>query len=911
MKSYLNIFCCLIFCNSFAQVSNENLRSEVPVPRGEMRAAWITSVSNLDWPRPEDRNDVEAQKASLIRYYDSLVSINMNAAFLQVRSECDAFYDSPYEPWSRYLTGVQGKDPGYDPIQFAIEEAHKRGIELHAWLNPYRINASKSAGDGYYSSEHVYVEHPEWALTYDDGGKILNPGLPEVQEYIKVIVGDLINRYDLDGVHFDDYFYAYGGTPTSMDQETYDTYGAGYATIGDFRRGSINKMIANVWDTIQSVRPYIRFGVSPFGIYGNGMNPDGIIGLDAYNTIYCDPLAWLAEGTVDYITPQLYWPTGGNQDYSILLPWWADWVNTYNRHLYPGHGIYRLADDAPVARTSETASGLHELKDYFNINNTSARVQADAWTLDQIVTQVEINRQNADLGTLGSVYFRMYDFYRVNGLSSYLKEQVYFNKVLFPEMTWKTPGAPEPPSNVRLEQLPGDPFYSLAWDHSKDSIRYVIYAFDPSQPAGTETSDDNRLAITYNKHFNLPEISGYSVVVTALNRYGTESAASTIFVADQPDKVVLISPDSAAILPSSDSLVWHSAKNSSRYRLELSADESFATDFRSHILKDTVVMISDLKLEGERLYYWRVAGENISGTGIFSDTLSFTTGYPASLALLSPEDKATNVELQPELFWEASEGIDSLHIQISEGGTGFNTSTIVFDKIIPDNDTSSYKIDSTLKTLYTHYIRIRGSNEYGITAWTPVTQFKTLMPTPDPPVIIAPLNNSTEVEIPVTVTWSASEGATSYQFQVSYGEGFTNLLIDQSVYGALEYSLNDLELGTSYWSRVAARNAGGLGEWSVAITFTTQMPVTGVDGPEDGKILIYPNPGDGKVFIQGISGSAKISVTDITGKLIYPSKEIKAINNQIFLDLRGKVCQPCIIKVESSEGSGSFKVFAE
>lgn len=914
MRPFLSLILIFVYSFAFPQSENESLRSTVPVPPAEMRAAWITSVSNLDWPKPGDRNDIEAQKESLINYYDSLVSLNMNAAFLQVRPECDALYQSSYEPWSRYLTGVQGIDPGYDPMQFAIEEAHKRGLELHAWLNPYRINASTNDGSGYYSPEHVYMEHPEWALTYADGKKILNPGLPEVQLYIKEVVGDIIQKYDVDGIHFDDYFYSYSGTPTSLDQATYEAYGAEYATIGDFRRGSINKMIANVWDTIQSVRSYIRFGVSPFGIYGNGMNPDGITGLDAYNTIYCDPLAWLAEGTVDYITPQLYWPTGGSQDYAKLLPWWADWVNTYNRHLFPGHAIYRLASDAPVARISDTSSSLHELKDYFNQTEPNAKTQADPWTLDQIVRQIEINRQHADLGALGSVYFRMNDFYRVNNLHSYLKEQVYFNKVLFPEMSWKASSAPEPPSALRLEQVDSNSFFSLVWDHPKDSIRYVIYAFNSSQSSGPYTLDENRIAITYNKDFNLSsgEIPyGSSLVVTALDRYGLESAPSAVFNADTPQKVVLFSPEeNATNVVSSAKLQWYTAKFASRYKVEIALDNTFTNGLLSVILEDTSIFISQIPLEGETQFFWRVAGENISGAGTFSDTLSFTTGYPSSVTLIKPAHHAQSVELQPEIAWSATTGTDSIQVQISEGGTGFSIWSMVVDTTVVRNEASSFVLNKQLRTLYTHYIRIRGINNFGTTAWTEVSQFKTLLPPPAPPIISSPSNNAVELLIPVTINWNVSAGATSYVLQLSDNVNFSNLLLDKPVYNSNSYELTGLEMGTSYWVRVAARNAGGVGEWSELTKFSTVSPVTDINKIYEDKIYLYPNPGNGNFHIEGLSKTeiSKIVVTDIVGREIY-SKEVNSSTGSSLIDLQGgQNCNPCLLKVETHNGLYIIKI---
>jgi len=374
MKEKIIVFFMVLFSvTAFAQ-NNPNI---------EMRAVWLTTVANLDWPNSYDKGNVEAQKNSFIELIESLKEVNINTIFFQVRTECDALYNSEYEPWSRYLTGTQGVDPGYDPLQFAIDVCHEKGMELHAWLNPYRINTSTLDFGNYYDDKHIYKKHPEWAIVYSNDKKILNPGLPQVQKYIKQIIGDIIGKYDIDGIHFDDYFYAYGGTPEELDAQAYQAYGSEYSNIGDFRRGSINKMIAEVSDTIKKTKPYLRFGVSPFGIYGNGINPPGITGLNAYDVIYCDPLAWLREGSVDYINPQLYWPTGGSQDFGKLLPWWANYAKQYNRDVYAGQAIYRL-DDNPATSYMDFGSIIHEYKDYFNLSQKEM-FRSAGWSLEEII----------------------------------------------------------------------------------------------------------------------------------------------------------------------------------------------------------------------------------------------------------------------------------------------------------------------------------------------------------------------------------------------------------------------------------------------------------------------------------------------------------------------------------------------
>ncbi len=893
---------------AFAQPFTAN--REAPSAKGELRAAWISTVSNLDWPRSEDRNNIPAQKASLIAYLDTLQSLNMNAALLQVRPECDALYQSSFEPWSRYLTGSQGTDPGYDPLQFAIQEAHKRGIELHAWLNPYRINASKSAGASYYDETHVYVEHPEWALAYDDGGKILNPGLPDVQNYIKQVVGDIINNYDVDGIHFDDYFYSYSGTPTALDEDAYSTYGAAYSTLGDFRRGSINQMIEAVWDTIQSVKPYVRYGVSPFGIYGNGMNPEGISGLNAYSVIYCDPLAWLEAGTVDYITPQLYWPTGGSQDYATLLPWWADQVNTYDRHVYAGQGIYRL-DNSPMARGN---SNLHELKEYFNLNESNERIAADPWTLGQIVQQVNINRDESDKGSLGSVYFRMNDFYRVDGLYEYLKAEVYQDLTLVPEMTWKASIMPDTPTNISLEQANGQTFFSLVWDQVEVSDRSVIYAVNPSEDPSTYLSNANRKAITYTNNFDLSTVAipqGRSIVITSLNRFGKESVPSDLFEVPAPVKGTLLLPENSTInVESMDYLKWSSIPLSSNYTIELATNSAFTENLKSIVYNDTTVQINQIPLRGETTYYWRMAGENFGGRGAFSDVFTFVTGFPEDIAITFPSQNATMVPLQPSLQWSATAASDSIQIQISEGGNTFNPNNLFEEINVKNNNEATFDFPTELKALTTYYLRIRSFNEFGYSNWTEIVQFKTLFPTPVPPNISSPAEGAELTSDEVIIEWTSSPTATSYLLQIALEPSFSSPVLADPVYGVLDYQFTGKVKDSTYYIRISGRNPGGFGEWSEVRSFRLiDETVTSNRQHDENKIVAFPNP---VVNTLSIRTKLNLAPSDIvlynSVGVAFPITMVKIGLHEYQIDLGGEHCTPCLIRIKSVDGYQTIKV---
>ena len=311
-----------------------------PVVMREMRAAWIATVANIDWPSEPGLN-VEKQKQEAIAILERLKELNMNTAVLQVRPQADALYQSELEPWSYYLTGEQGKapEPFYDPLEFWIEESHSRGIELHAWLNPYRANHSAMRGE--ISPKSIVKAHPIWVKKLGDQGYYwMDPTLQEVQDHSFAVVMDIVKRYDIDAIHFDDYFYPYRDYNDGKDfpdDDTYQEYQKNGGTLArdDWRRDAVNKFIKRVYEGIKSEKPHVKFGISPFGVYRPGI-PPSIAGFDQYGILYADAKLWLNMGWIDYFTPQLYWPISRVElSYPVLLDWWES-ENTMRRNLWPG-----------------------------------------------------------------------------------------------------------------------------------------------------------------------------------------------------------------------------------------------------------------------------------------------------------------------------------------------------------------------------------------------------------------------------------------------------------------------------------------------------------------------------------------------------------------------------------------------
>lgn len=488
-------------------------------PKREMRGVWISTHLSLDWP---NRTQTPAQqRAALTTLLDHNKATGVNSVFFQVRSQGDAMYQSSIEPWSYYLTGTQGKAPNplWDPLQFAIDESRKRGLEAHAWINPYRAVSDASAANDTlkYAANHVSRLHPEWLLTLGTV-KILNPGLPEVRDYVHSVVMDVVQRYDIDGLHFDDYFYQSG---TIADDTAYaaDPRGFPATTAGraDWRRDNVALLIERIGSSIRAAKPWVKFGISPSGIYRSdpnypGGSPDPSLGswtstgaFQHYASSFADTRLWLQSGWIDYLAPQVYWFIGQTgSDYQLLLPWWSQ--NTQGRHVYIGLADYKL--------------------------NTSG------WTApspdNQIARQIALNRGTPNIG--GQIHFRQ--AFLVSNLLGYRTELMnnsYKKPALLPTMPWKRSGVPSMPLSLSATRNANDSV-SLAWsrpidvsDEFEKVRRYAVYRSeqvpidleDPAHLLGLTNADE-----TVFTDASAAAGAYYHYVVTGLNRLHDESPAS-------------------------------------------------------------------------------------------------------------------------------------------------------------------------------------------------------------------------------------------------------------------------------------------------------------------------------------------------------------------------------------------------
>jgi uncharacterized lipoprotein YddW (UPF0748 family) len=392
----LLILCVAVFCVS-------PVFSQSPY---EFRGVWIATVDNIDWPLRG--STTYGQKLEFIRLLDQHQRNGMNAVIVQIRPAADAFYPSPYEPWSQWLTGVQGRPPSpyYDPLEFMIEEAHKRGMEFHAWLNPYRANFNVRSAS--IARNHITRIHPEWFLTYG-GKKYFNPANEDAQDFVVTVVRDIVKRYDVDAIHMDDYFYPYRIAGQEFpDAASYKKSGSTLSK-DDWRRSNVDSIISKLNIAIKEEKPYVKFGISPFSVWRNKTDdPEGSDTKAAqtnYDDLYADILLWLEEGWIDYVAPQLYLEIGHDKlPFETLLQWWSE--HSYGRHVYIGHGIYRAGERSAAWRDP-----------------------------DELPNQIKLIRQNPNIQ--GSIYYSSKSFNNnPNGWNDSLQDNYYKTPALVPPMNW-------------------------------------------------------------------------------------------------------------------------------------------------------------------------------------------------------------------------------------------------------------------------------------------------------------------------------------------------------------------------------------------------------------------------------------------------------------------------------------------
>ena len=600
----------------------------------EMRTVWIATVSNIDWPQTRGTGTatINKQKKQLTDLLDGFVKANMNSVCLQVRPMADALYKSSYEPWSSYLTGTRGQDPGWDPLAFAVEECHKRGLEINAWVNPYRF--SNSSGNDCTTAIDKQLKNS--GILMQVGNRIVfNPALKASRDHLLKVCKEMIQNYDIDGIIFDDYFYPGGGTPEDSSAPDYQLYTRSNSgmSIGDWRRANVNQMVKDMWDMVQATKPYVKFSIGPAGVAGNkstSATKHGVVPVDEYcrasdwqyTTIYSDPLAWLEEGTIDYISPQLYWKTNHTTNpFGPLTNWWSYIAEHFGRHHYASHNIYFMAE-------TNTKADWDEI-------------------LQQIRYSRQYNRQNAPGVNFYSAKY--IDGPTCKGFGDYLSQTLFTHKALEPAMPWHSKTNYDAPANLTYSGG------TLSWTGvNKKLVRYSVYAvpltvtLDEAQSQAFDgIKSDYLVGVTYTPSFKLDASlqSGYWYAVCVVDGWNNEFAPAFYNLATEyADKVTLVSPIAGAAATWNQQFAW-TAADGATYELQISDDATFGNVLiqRKQITSNTTTI--DLgDLTSGQTYYWRVATLQPNRLVMWSDAATFKAPVrtPAeAVALVSPANGAS------------------------------------------------------------------------------------------------------------------------------------------------------------------------------------------------------------------------------------------------------------------------------
>lgn len=466
-------------------------------PKREFRGAWMHTVGQMQY----SRMSTEQNQAYLRNQLDSLQMAGINAIVWQVRPKADAFYKSNLEPWSVYLTGEYGKEPVpfWDPLQFMIDECHSRGMELHAWLNPYRVTNTKNELQKL-SPDHIYHKHPEWFLSYG-GQTYFDPGLPECRQFICDVVRDIVSRYDVDAIHMDDYFYPYPTKDEFPDSVSYNRYGKGIDR-GDWRRQNVDLLIEGLHEVLLKEKPWVRFGISPFGVWRNkSVDPrgSGTNALQCYDALYADVTKWTKEGWVDYMVPQLYWELDHKRAPSrVLNNWWND--NANNRHMYIGQSV-----ETTMRTHDPDSDDPTELDHKIRITRQLPNVQGNCWWPGYSITR------------------------NSHGVCDSLATNRQSTIAIIPAYTWIDDVAPDNVSDLKLQKKNGAKILTWKAPATTDPMQvakaFVVYRF----AAGSHIDLNNAAAIVAvvpSTHYTIPADTPkgkYTYVVTALDRVNNES----------------------------------------------------------------------------------------------------------------------------------------------------------------------------------------------------------------------------------------------------------------------------------------------------------------------------------------------------------------------------------------------------
>ncbi len=751
--------------------------ADAPVKR-EMRSAWVATVWRLDWPQNTvsstgNESQISRQKRDMTRLLDSMAVNNLNAVNFQVRSRSDAMYRSSYEPWSSDLVSERGLDPGWDPLEFVVEECHKRGLECHAWLNPYRFESVAHQWDG--SPLNYRESHPDWIMDVTTNGStasILNPGKPEVTQRICDIIKEIVENYDVDGVLFDDYFYL-SGTPASADADLYNAYkdGGGTLALADWRRDNVNRMVAAVYKTIKTAKPWVRFGISPAGIactrstvarkYGISPCPTGSDW--QYDGIYSDPVAWVAQQSLDFISPQIYWTIGHSTDYAKAATWWSMVADKWNRHFYSSHSISSLTSSSKMPGMTDLETMLGSAEPLASGPNST--------TFAEYADEVRYNREATLNDAPGSIFYSAKYLYATAPLfAHYLKTTVFSRPALLPAMTWHASTNPGPIKNFTRD---GN---KLLWE-GYDNVKYTVYAVPASVPVENfDREAEYLLGTSYATEFVIDDrfLSGYNYAVCVLDRFGYEY--SPVFLGRAMQDLAapeVVFPRGNEVAESPFDFTWKAVDGATSYIVEVARDAAMTDLIASRPVSSTTYLSDNLEMlpVGETIY-WRVraCGNN------YNDGVSAVESFIVrNLIITSPADRATDVALAPDITVSVADR--DMTVEISED-EDFETRSIVFSgtgrgKVSVPRYLLGGNTTYFVRALYTHH---------GLDRVSPTVSFTTVATEMTVPEIEYPVEGG-ELFSNESVAVRRIDGPKSIRLEVSGSSSFG---------GRVSYIVSDL-----------------------------------------------------------------------------------------------------------------------
>ena len=681
-------------------------------PKREFRSAWIATVANIDWPSQKGTSTsiITQQKNDLTAMLDRMVELNMTTVCFQVRSMSDALYESSYEPWADQMTGTRGQYPGWDPLAFAVEECHKRGIEIYAWVNPFRWSNKDVSAATWNTSFDQEVKSKGWLLS-NGSYTVMNPALPDVRAHIVKVCKEIITKYSVEGMIFDDYFYPSGGmseTSSAADYALWKSANSGM-TIGDWRRSNVNTAIKEIYDMIQEVRPEVRFGIAPPGTagasaskYGLTMCPAGYDG--QYNSLYADPLYWMANHIIDFISPQVYWHNDHKlAKFGPLANWWYGCAaKLKNVHCSMSVNIYDL---------------VQTMGNQVELGNTVAHYE-------EHVTNIKQSREYAAALGLKAFGSNLYSIkylcgtYKAHG--AYLAQNCFQTKALVPVVDWKTAKTYSAVNNLTYSNG------TLSWNKVTDglsTIRYSVYAVpseneveDVQATDGDGIDSKYLVGVTYNNTFTVPSEAknGYWYAVCVYDGYGNEHEAAFAGYSKEPSqKVSLISPVNGVAASWSQVFSW-SAVTGATYRLEISDDQTFATTAHQEFNLTSNTATVDLSvLESGKTYYWRVlcteSGKQSTSSDVASFKASTRTAAPAPV-LVSPSASA-KIESDVTFSWKTATGVETYTLEISTL-SDFSSLKISHEIASSSATTMTYTVHLAQLPKGTYYWRVKASGKY-------------------------------------------------------------------------------------------------------------------------------------------------------------------------------------------------------